>query len=437
MENLTIPEQFSELFNPTNSWRHLVYYGGRSSGKSTQVALSRLISGASRRERGLCAREIQNSIRESVHQLMRDLIEKYDFLKSWEVQNEIIRNKDTGSEIYFKGLHNNTQTIKSFEGVDWCWVEEAQSVSADSIDTLVPTIRKEGSFIIWTFNPLTENDPVWERIVLAKDDRTYVRKINSDAIESLLSPEVILEREKMRQNNPELFTHVWEGEPLTSKTGSVFGKQLSQAKEDGRIGKVPYDATAGVYTAWDLGVGDATAIWFFQVIGKEIHFMDHYENSGEDLGHYIGEVLNRPYRYTKHFLPHDAKQRELQTNMTRVDFFAKNGIYNVEVLRPTNYTVGEDDINLVARPKFSTCYFDAEKCKRGIECLRAWHYEFDEKNNLLKNKPEHDWSSHSSSAFVYALIANTESVAPSLAPKMKAFVPREFRPALKQDLEWR
>lgn len=424
---ITIPEEFIELFNPTRKWRHLAYYGGRSSGKSTQVALSRLISGANKIERGLCTRETQNSIGESVHQLLSDLIDKYDFLKTWKVQEEKIINSVTGSEIHFKGLHNNSQTIKSYEGVDWCWVEEAQSVSAENINTLIPTIRKAGSCIIWTFNPLTENDPVKEIIVDQADSNTYVRKINSEAIESLLSPETIAEREKMRLNNPEMFEHVWMGMPLTAKTGSVFGKQLAQAYKDNRITSVPYDASTGVYTAWDLGIGDCAVIWFFQLVGQEIHFIDHYENSGEDLGHYISILGNKPYNYSKHFLPHDAENREFQTGKTRVEFFNDHGIYNVEVLRPTNFKIGQDDINLVARPKFSKCWFDANKCKRGLECLRAYHYEFDKKNNLLKDKPEHDWSSHSASSFIYAMMANAETVEPAVHVKLKTFTPKEFR----------
>lgn len=411
VSKLTIPDAFIELFQPTKQWRHIVYYGGRSSGKSTQVALSILIRGASKKMRILCAREIQNSISESVHQLMRDLIDKYDFLKTWSVQKEIIYNLKTGSEIYFKGLHNNSQSIKSFEGVDMCWVEEAQSVSSESISTLVPTIRKIGSQMIWTFNRLTPEDPVWTEIVEPAHDktrRTYVRKVNSDEIESVLSDEIISERETQRKVNPELFEHVWLGEPLTSKTGSVFGKQLAIANEENRICRVPYDSSTGVYTSWDLGVGDSTAIWFFQIVGKERHYIDYYETSGEDLGHYIGIIQNKLYRYTKHFLPHDANARELQSGSTRVEFFQKQGIFNVEVLRPTNWQAGQDDIDLVARPMFSTCWFDEEKCGRGIECLRAFHYEFDVKNNNLKSKPCHDWASHGSDAFIYSAIAPIE-----------------------------
>lgn len=432
--DLVIPEQYKELFQPSKQWRHIVYKGGRSSGKSTQIAISRLIKGSHKKLRGLCTREIQNSIQESVYKLLCDEIDKLG-LNDWQKFNDKLLNKRTGSEIFFKGLHNNIQSIKSIEGIDWCWVEEAQSVSADSITTLVPTIRKEGSELIWSYNPLTEHDPVQELIVDKADERTYVAHVNSDAIEGLLSKEIIAEREKMRVDNPDMFAHVWLGQPLTSKTGTVFGKQIAQAEIEGRIGSVPYDASAGTYTAIDLGIGDSTAIWWFQMVGQEIHFIDHYESSGEELGHYISIIKNKPYNYTTHFLPHDAKQRELQTGMTRVEFFENNGIHNIEVLRPTNFQLGQDDINMIARPKFSKVWIDRDKCERGLKCLRAYHYEYDEKNKLLKDKPEHDWSSHSSSAFIYALIAAQESTeAQQVNVQFKTFVPKEFRK--KKDDDW-
>ena len=432
--DLTIPEQYKELFQPSKAWRHIVYKGGRSSGKSTQIAISRLLKGSQKKLRGLCTREIQNSIQESVYKLLCDKIDELG-LNDWQKFNDKLVNKKTGSEIFFKGLHNNIQSIKSIEGIDWCWIEEAQSVSADSITTLVPTIRKEGSELIWSYNPLTEHDPVQELIVDRADDRTYVLHVNSDAIEQLLSKEIIEEREKMRRDNPDMFAHVWLGQPLTSKTGTVFGKQIAQAEIEGRIGSVPYDASAGTYTAIDLGIGDSTAIWWFQMVGQEIHFIDHYESSGEELGHYISIIKNKPYNYTTHFLPHDAKQRELQTGLTRVEFFENNGIHNIEVLRPTNFQLGQDDINMIARPKFSKVWIDRDKCERGLKCLRAYHYEYDEKNKLLKDKPEHDWTSHSSSAFIYALIAAQESTeAQAVNVQFKTFVPKEFRQ--KKENDW-
>lgn len=405
---IDIPEQFIELVQPTKDWRHICLHGGRSSGKSTTVAEVLAIKATSEKLRVLCAREYQASIADSVHKLIADVISKFK-LPGWEVTREFIRNRN-GSEFIFRGVRNNPQSIKSLEGIDICWGEEAATFSMESIDILIPTVRKPKSYFIWTFNRLSENDPIWERVAGNPDDRTFVKQINSEAIEKLLSPEVIFEREKMRQENPDLFEHVWLGQPLTAKTGSVFGKQLAQARQDGRISRVPYDGAAPVYTAWDLGISDCTAIWFFQMIAREIHFIDHYESSGEDLGHYLSLLRSKPYNYAKHFLPHDAKQRELQTNKTRVDFFADNGFSNVEVLRPTNFTPGQDDIDMIARPKLSLCWFDEEKCQRGLECLRAYHYDYDEKNKILRTKPTHDWSSHSSSAFIYALMAASELV---------------------------
>lgn len=403
-----IPEQFIELVRPTKEWRHICYHGGRSSGKSTTVAEVLAIKATSEKLRILCAREYQASIADSVHRLIADIIAKFN-LPGWEITREAIKNSN-GSEFIFRGVRNNPQSIKSLEGIDVCWGEEASTFSMESIDILIPTVRKSGSYFIWTFNRISENDPIWERVAGSPDDRTYVKQVNSDAIEKLLSEEVIFEREKMRKENPDLYEHVWLGQPLTAKTGSVFGKQLAQAREEGRITRVPYDGATPVYTAWDLGIGDCTAIWFFQIIGREIHFIDHYESSGEDLGHYLALLRSKPYNYATHYLPHDAKQRELQTNKTRVEFFTENGFANVAVLRPTNFTPGQDDIDMVARPKLSLCWFDEEKCQRGLECLRAYHYDYDDKNRILRAKPTHDWSSHSASAFIYALMAESELV---------------------------
>ena len=423
--SVDIPAPFQELAQPSKQWRYYGYKGGRSSGKSTTVALLLLIKATAKPLRILAAREFQNSIADSVHRLMADLISKYK-LPNWEVGREYIRNAN-GSEIFFKGIRNNAQSIRSLEAIDICYVEEAASISSESLEILLPTVRKAGSYFVFVWNPLTEQDAIWERIFKNPDERTYLKTVNSTDIEKLLSPEIIAEREKMRKENPELFEHIWLGKTLTANTGSVFGKQLAQAREDGRIGKVPYDEALGVYTAWDLGVSDATAIWFFQTTaGGEIHFIDHYEGSGEDLGHYISIIQNKPYQYNKHFLPHDANARELQTNMTRVDFFRNRGINNVEVLRPTRFVLGQDDISLVARPKFSRCWFDEEKCKRGLECLRAYHYDYDSKNKLLKDKPCHDWASHSSDAFIYALIAETEQVEVKTNFNFKPYTPEVF-----------
>lgn len=422
--NVDIPAPFEELVNPTKQWRHIVLHGGRSSGKSTTVATVLVLQATAKPLRILCAREYQASISDSVHKLISDIIDKYK-IPGWEVTREFIRNKN-GSEFLFRGVRNNPQSIKSLEGIDICWGEESQAFSMESIDILIPTVRKPGSYFIWTLNRRTQNDPIWERVASNPDERTYVRKINSDEIESLLSPEIIFEREKMKKENPELWLHVWQGEPLSATTGSIYGKQLAQAREDGRIGKVPYDGSAPVYAALDLGVSDSTAICFFQTVGQEIHFIDFYESCGEDLAHYINVMANKPWEYRQIFLPHDARARELQTGKSREEFFNDHGYNNVTILRPSKLVLGQDDINLTARPKFSRCWFDEEKCARLLECLAAYCYDYDEKNKLLKDRPRHDWASHGADAFMYSLIAETEQIEAQTKVNFKVFVPKAF-----------
>ena len=422
--NVDIPEAFYELAQPSKHWRYYGYKGGRSSGKSTTVATLLAIKATTQPLRILCCREYQNSIADSVHKLLSDVIKKYN-LPNWEIGREYIRNKN-GSEFSFKGIKNNAQSIKSFESVDVCYVEEAASISSDSLEILLPTIRKPGSYFVFVWNPLTDHDAIWERIFKNPDERTYVKTVNSTDIEQLLSPEIIAEREKMRKDNPELFSHVWLGQPLTVTTGSIYGKQLAQAREDGRIGSVPYDGSAPVYVTLDLGVGDSTSVVFFQTVGQEIHYIDYYESCGEDLAHYINVLANKPWDYRKIFLPHDARARELQTGKTREEFFREHGYNNVEILRPSKHTFGQDDINMVARPKFSRCWFDDKKCARLLECLAAYHYEYDEKNKLLKDRPKHDWSSHAADAFIYSLIAETEQIEVQNTIQFKTFVPKVF-----------
>ena len=419
-----IPQPFHELAEPSKQWRYYGYKGGRSSGKSTTVALLLLIKATAQPLRILAAREFQNSIADSVHRLMADLIAKYK-LPNWEVGREYIRNTN-GSEVFFKGIRNNAQSIRSLEAIDICYIEEAASISSESLEILLPTVRKAGSYFVFVWNPLTEHDAIWDRIFKNPDERTYLKTVNSTDIEKLLSPEIIAEREKMRRENPELFEHVWLGKTLTANTGSIYGRQLAQAREDGRIGKVPYDGSAPVYAALDLGVGDSTAICFFQTVGQEIHFIDYYESSGEDLAHYIGVLSNKPWEYRQIFLPHDARARELQTGKTREEFFRDHGYNNVTILRPSKLILGQDDINMTARPKFSRCWFDETKCARLLECLRAYHYEYDDKNKLLKDKPHHDWASHAADAFMYSLIAETEQIEVQTKITFKTFTPQAF-----------
>jgi hypothetical protein len=179
--------------------------------------------------------------------------------------------------------------------------------------------------------------------------------------------------------------------------GAYYGKLMAQADQDKRVTGVPYDPAAQVWTAWDLGISDATAIWFAQVVGREIHIIDYYEASGVDLGHYVREIQNRPYVYGGHIVPHDAQARELGTGKTRLEVLENLKLRNIQVA-PMHRV--EDGINAV-RVFLPKCWFDAAKCARGIDALKLYRAKYDDTLQTLKPTPVHDWASHAADAFRY------------------------------------
>ncbi len=213
---ILIPVEFKRLFD--NDWREAAVYGGRYSLKSHTVARILLIRARQKKIRVACFREFQNSIAESSHQLLKDLINQYE-LKDFEVTQNSIINKINGSDFIFKGLHNNEQSIKSTEGIDIAWVEEAQTVSNTSLEVLTPTVRKPGSQLIYTYNRLLEDDPVHNRLVLEGRPNTLIINVNYDiALKYKMMPEVIrLEMEDDKERRPALYKHKWLGEPSSSE----------------------------------------------------------------------------------------------------------------------------------------------------------------------------------------------------------------------------
>jgi phage terminase large subunit len=194
--------------------------------------------------------------------------------------------------------------------------------------------------------------------------------------------------------------------------GAYYGREIALAEKENRITKVPQERAADTFAAWDLGIGDSTAIWVFQIIGREWHFVHHYEASGVDLGHYVDWVKALPYRIQTHYLPHDAEAKELQTGNSRVEFLEARGL-NCEVI-PQHRV--EDRI-ASARVKFNRFWFDADKCARGIDCLRMYRSDYDEKNKVLRPRPLHDWASHSADAFGYAVMGAEEKKKPVKVPE--------------------
>lgn len=178
--------------------------------------------------------------------------------------------------------------------------------------------------------------------------------------------------------------------------GAYYGKLLVKAQEDKRIGKVPWEPKLPVHTAWDLGIGDSTAIWFAQQVGMECRIIDYYESSGVGLEHYVKVLKEKPYVYGDHILPHDVEVADLSTGRTRLQFLASLGLYGRVLQRDSV----EDGIS-AARNLLPQCWFDETKCERGLEALRQYRAEYDEKLKTLKSRPLHDWTSHAADAFRY------------------------------------
>lgn len=192
--------------------------------------------------------------------------------------------------------------------------------------------------------------------------------------------------------------------------GAYWGKELLKAERSGRICSVPVDERFPVHTAWDLGIGDSTAIWFWQAIGRELHIVDYYESSGHGLPHYADMKRAKGYGYGEDFVPHDAKVRELGTGRTRIETMIELGLHPALV---TNHRV-EDGIN-GARQILPICFFDEQRTAKGLECLRQYRADWDDQKKVFTDKPRHDWTSHGADAWRYVAMAYRE-LAPAPTP---------------------
>lgn len=415
MSEIVIPKAFEYLRTPK---RYKAAYGGRGSSKSHSFARTLLVRGLEQPTRVVCGREIQKSIKDSVHQLLSDIIRSNEILNShYEIQESIIRAKN-GSDFKFRGLKHNTSDLKSLEGTDIFWIEEAENVSDNSYEILIPTIRKPNSEIWATFNVKNISDPTYRRFITEAGDDTISRKVSWR--DNPFFPEVLrLEMEKLKKTDAEAYNHVWEGEPDTRRSGAVFAKQLSKAREDGRITLVPYDPSCEVFTAWDLGFGDATAIWWLQFVGRELRWLKYYENSGEQLDHYVKVVKDQPYNYSTHFLPHDGAHGNIRGLNVSTQLL-QMGLKNQVLPRESDINPGID----LMRQTIGFSCFDQKGCADGLHALENYAYEWDEDRKIFRSKPMHNWASHGASAARYAALAASQIKTILTPPKKSNYQPR-------------
>jgi len=386
------PVKLQGLFQKS---RYKVLFGGRGGAKSWGISRALLILGAKNPIRILCAREFQTSIRDSVHKLLCDQIESLGLLGFYEITQASIRGRN-GTEFSFVGLKNNVSNIKSYEGVDICWVEEAQTTSRLSWNILIPTIRKGGSEIWISFNPELETDETYQRFVANPPEDCITMRVNWS--DNPWFPETLrLEKDSLKQRDEEAYNQVWEGLCRQTVDGAIFAKEMQAAEKDGRITKVPYDATKPVHAVFDLGWSDSTAIWFLQFVGMETRLIRYIEDSQKTISYYLATMQTYGYVYDTIWLPHDAESKTLAAAGRSIDDIVRAAGYKTNILPRVPIL---DSIN-AARTIFPTCYFDREHTTDGLACLRHYRYEVDPDTGQFSRNPLHDHYSHGADAFRY------------------------------------
>lgn len=415
------PEKLKILFEPK---RYKVLWGGRGAGRSWGAARALLILGTQRPIRVLCAREYQNSISESVHKLLSDQIENMGLGGFYDIQKQGIYGKN-GTSFAFEGIKNNTTRIKSYEGVDYCWVEEAVKVSAASWQVLLPTIRKEvprdwrergmakpdfQSEIWLTFNPELEEDYTYQRFVKNADPKSTA-VVHMNYHDNPFFPSVLLtELESDKTRDYDMYLNVWEGQCRQVLAGAVYANEMKRARVDGRITTVPWDRATPVSTAWDLGRADKTSIWFFQTVAMQTRVLAYFEDSLQgDVLYYAKELQSRAFTYDTFWLPHDAYAKRLGTKLTIQEQLQEH-FPNVNIRKVPNQSL-TDGIN-ISRITLAKCWFDENSCADGLRSLNRYSYKIigyreDGKTPIFSDKPQHDDqydSSHGADAFRYLSI---------------------------------
>lgn len=392
---IEFPRKLNFLFHPA---RIKGARGGRGSGKSWGFARALLTIGAKRKIRVLCTREIQKSIKQSVHQLLKDQIEAMGLVRFYEVFETTIRGKN-GTEFYFGGLSDQTaDSLKSFEGVNVCWVEEAQSVSKRSWDILIPTIRAEGSEIWITYNPQLESDETHQRFVVKPPPDCVVVEMNytdNPYFPAVLEKERLHAEQTMR---PEDYRHIWLGACRPAVEGAIYFEAMSLA--EGRIRDVPHDCSLKTHVVMDLGMADSMTLILVQKVASEIRIIHYIEGNQRILADYSAELRglrldNQAMNWGTVWLPHDGFQKRHQSGKDDATIMRGLG-WDVQQTPNVHVSSGIDR----AREIFPRVYFNKQRTERLIECLKRYRWNINSKTGEA-TQPLHDEFSHGADAFRY------------------------------------
>lgn len=394
------PAKLKPLFEPAP---YKIAYGGRGGCKSWGFARALLIQGAAKKLRILCAREVQKSIKDSVHSLLSDQIQALGLGGYYEVLQTEIRGIN-GTQILFSGLSSLTaEGIKSFEGVDICWVEEARAVTKRSWEILEPTIRKDGSEIWVSFNPELDDDETYKRFVVSPPPGAVLMRINWE--DNPWFPENLkAKKDHLYKVDPISARNIWGGECRPTVDGAIYGAEIIRAIEERRVRPVPYDPMLKVHTVWDLGWNDQMSIIFAQRLGGEVRIIDYIEDSHKTLSEYVAMIERKPYRYGTDFLPHDGAAKDFKTGKSAQEMLTTMNRKPVIVAN-----IGIEPGIKAARMMFPRVFFDEVKAAPLVAHLKRYKRQIHQTTEEPM-APLHDEHSHGSDAFRYlALVVDQMS----------------------------
>lgn len=390
------PKKLRFLFDPH---RYKIAHGGRGSAKSWSYARALLILGARSNLRILCAREVQKSIKQSVHTLLCDQIQSLGLGSFYEPLETEIRGKN-GSTFSFTGLNIHTvESIKSFEGVDIVWVEEAQTVRKRSWDILLPTIRKDGSEVWASFNPDLDSDDTYQRFVVNPPPGARVVQVNYT--DNPWFPQVLeTERLHSKRTAPEdEYNNIWEGKCKSAVEGAIYGNEIRDAQENGRIRDVPYDPMLKVHVVFDLGWNDSTFISLVQRGPSDIRVLETIEDDHRTLDYYSALLFEKRLNWGRVWLPHDARASDLKTGKSSQQVMNALG-WETQIVPQLSIESGIR----AARMAFGRVYFDSTKSMRLVDCLKHYRRAINATTNE-PGEPLHDEYSHGADNFRYLCIA--------------------------------
>jgi phage terminase large subunit len=388
---------FLPLLDPA---RYKGAFGGRGSGKSHFFA-EMLVDDHYRLPglRSVCIREVQKSLKDSAKRLIEDKVNELGLGQHFDVLTDQIKSRG-GGVILFQGMQDhNAETIKSLEGFNRAWIEEAQTLSERSLTLLRPTIRAEGSEIWASWNPRRKSDAIDSFLRAKKPDNAVV--VQSNWRDNPWFPNVLrAERDLDLRNYPERCDHIWEGGYATAFEGAYYAAALSLAKQQRRIGHVAADPLLPLKAYVDIGGSgaraDAFTIWIVQHVGDRILVLNYYEAVGQVLATHVNWLRSNGYADALIVLPHDGVNENNITGKRYEDYLREAG-FEVEVV--PNQGKGAAAMRIeAARRIFPKCWFNEETTEAGRDALGYYHERKDEARNVGLG-PEHDWSSHAADGF--------------------------------------